>query len=165
MIDLEIDLDDGSPPIKAERTERKRVGTFTIPKPPPVVITITKVPVAIAISYARVTCLGCGKQHKDHRGIFIKNKLSNGVVAYQRVSLRELVAYTGLPRVVDEAPAEATPICSDCWSDEGVYRTALASAQVEGEPPIFGDPRPIEQIAEELDVIIINSLKSEEEQQ
>jgi hypothetical protein len=154
-IDLEIDLDDGGGIVKSERIERKKVPSFQQPKAQVIVVQITKIPMAIVISYARVSCLGCGSEHKDHRGIFIDNKLSNGVRAMQRVSLRELPAYSGLPRRVDEAPRETIPICSDCWPDEGAYRTAVASAQVEGEPPLFGEPdkpKPVAEIAQALSI-------------
>lgn len=116
-MDLEIDLEDGLPPSKTE--------TIVKPAKPTLIpsrfredtrVEITSTPVGIVISIAEVRCEACGAEHKDHRGIFVENKLSNGVRQLKRISLREMAPLMALPRRIDWAPKESIPLCSECWS-------------------------------------------------
>lgn len=154
MIDLELDLGDGTI-IKTERSERRRTSERTPQRfLAPEKIAVTSIPVAVVIHFAYVTCLGCEAEHKDHRGIFIEHRLSNGVTSFRRISLREIGPYTALPRRVDQAPREAVPICSECFLIEKLFKDAVAVAQAEGE--IFGSPdkpSPIPEIAINLGLI------------
>jgi hypothetical protein len=149
-IDLIIDLDDGLPPARTEKVSKPRTPSFQTPKLPPVEVKLTRTPIAVVISYARVTCLGCGAEHTDHRGIFIENRVHGPgpvVRELQRTTLRELAGFS-LPRRVDEAPREATPVCIACWQDDQKYADAVAVARTEGE--LFGSPEapaPVKEVA------------------
>lgn len=156
MADFEIDLDDGLPPAKvsstrkAPRAERKPQRFVE-----PTTVTVTKVPTAIIISYAPIACLGCGSEHRNHLGIFLEQRLSNGVRILERKTLRELPAFAGLPRRVDIGPREAIPICIDCWHIQRAFEQAVAVATLASEEggPNFGTPgsaSPIAEIAHEL---------------
>jgi hypothetical protein len=163
-IDLEIDLDDGLPPMKREVTERKRISeTKPLRFVAPEKIVVTSEPVAVVISYAQVSCLGCGAEHKDHRGIFIEHKLSNKAKALRRVSLKDLGPYMKLPRRVDMAPREAIPICSECFMVERLFQEAALVAQMQSD--LFdidvGQPRVVENLARQLEAA--HSIQLEEE--
>lgn len=156
-LELIIDLDDGLPPVKVETHEKARpTGPGTILYRAPEKIQITRVPKAIVISVAHVHCLGCGAEHKDHRGIFLDEQLSNNVRVLSRKSLREIGAYSELPRRIDFAPDEAVPICSDCWLVEKSFRDAVAAAEM--LPKLDPDhPSPVQQIGEQLMALHTNT--------
>lgn len=164
-IDLEIDLDDGLPPSRREVTERKKVSeTKPLRFLAPEKITVTSEAVAVVISYANVTCLGCGARHKDHRGIFVEHKLSNGVKALRHTSLREVAPYMNLPRRVDVAPEEAIPICSDCFMDDKHYQEAAAMAQVQSDLFDTDVGRPVTAAALTEKLELIDTLEIDEEE-
>lgn len=150
--DLIIELDDGLPPASITRIEKpKALGPTALKYRAPAYVEITSAPVAVIISYARVRCLYCGVEHKDHRGIFVENHLSNGVRQMQRLSLRELSQFRELPRRVDEAPDEVVPICSACWLHEDAFMTAVIIGAAQGD--LFGDvgqSKPIEAVIHAL---------------
>lgn len=150
---LIIDLGDGAPPARIEKIERPKVSEkkpLRFAAPPK--IEITSVPVGLTISVAPISCLGCGAEHRDHRGIFLESRLTNGVTALRQISLREAGPYLTLPRRVDIAPREAIPVCADCF--ERNIQQAVAVAQAETEIPVsFGEPgesRPVAAITEEI---------------
>ena len=150
---LEIDLDDGLPAVKVEKVAKPQKASERTPLrfKAPDFVQITSVPVGVAISVAPITCLGCGSSHTDHRGIFVRNALSNGVTDLKRISMRELPIYANLPRQVDMAPREVVPLCIDCFLVEKTFREAVSLAAA--QPDLFGSPgdsKPVAEIAQEL---------------
>jgi hypothetical protein len=160
MADIIIDLEDGLPPAEVVRIEKPKgpnAPRFAAPE----VVEITSTPVAVTISYAMIHCLSCGATHKDHRGVFLESRLSNGVRVLQRKSLRELVPFSSLPRRVDEAPPEAVPLCSDCFLGSA-FTDAVAVAAVQGD--LFGEPAAPTPIATIAEAIVEDSIEIEEEE-
>jgi hypothetical protein len=162
-LELIIDLEDGLPPARVETIDKARpTGPGALIHKAPPQVTITRTPMAVVISYAHVHCLGCGADHKDHRGIFLDEKLSNGVRALSRKSLREIGPFSELPRRVDVAPAEAIPICSDCWLNERSFKDAVAAAQVSAEIPLDpATPTPLQELGEKLDSTLTTTTTKE----
>lgn len=153
MTDILIDLEDGLPPARIERVGKPA------PQPKagirvkaPEAIEITSVPVGIAISYAPIRCVSCGSHHKDHRGIFLESRLSNGVRQLRRITMRELAAFTALPRKIDVGPEEVIPVCENCWMREDSFLDAVAVAAA--QPELFGEvgqSEPLSRIIQKLD--------------
>lgn len=152
MSDFLIDLDDGMPAARVETREKPRAtGPNALLHRAPEKIEITVTPVAIAISYAPVRCLGCGAVHKDHRGVFVENRLSNGVKQFRRLSIREVGAYAALPRRVDISPEEVVPICSECWVIDAIFQQFAALSVAQGD--LFGAPgesKPVTEVITQL---------------
>lgn len=150
--DLIIDLDDGSPPTVISRVERsKSTAPNVLKHTAPPVVEITSTPVALAISYATVRCLSCGTSHRDHRGLFLENRLSNGVRQLKRITLREAAAFKLLPRRIDEAPEEVLPICSNCGLIDKLFFDAIYAA--EAQPGLFdsdGQSQPLATIVQKI---------------
>lgn len=136
---LAIDLGDGIV-VEVQKKEKSKSGPTKYSAP---IVAVTSVPVALAISVCPVVCSGCQGTHRDHRGIFLEKKLSNGVRAWTRISSRELPAYQSLPRRVDFAPTEVIPACEDCFMIDRLFQKLVAEAQVEAEPPQVSAPLPI----------------------
>lgn len=151
-MELMIDLDDGLPAAKVDTIKKPKVSeTKPLRFVEAMTIQVTSIPVAVVISYAPVSCLGCGAEHRDHRGIFVEHKLSNRVTRLERINLRDIQPYVELPRRVDIAPREVIPICSDCFLIEKLFLDAAALAEAQGE--LFGSPsvpRVVKEIAKEL---------------
>lgn len=153
-LDLDIDLEDGAGITRVTSLAKPRISE-RLPQRfmEPLRLQITTTPVSVVISVAHVVCLACGHEHRDHRGIFIENRLTGGGggTVFKRITLRELGPFMKLPRRVDIAPREAVPICSDCWLHEQAFREAVAVAQASGD--LFGDvgeSKGIAEIAHEL---------------
>lgn len=134
--ELSIDLDDGLGPVSATVGPKERPAKATGPAPmraPRVVV--TRVPIGIATSYAPVYCAKCGSETREFRGIFLEERLSNGVLVLSRRTMRELVPFANLPRRFDRAPAEVVDLCPECFAGESAWREAIAQASVQAELP------------------------------
>jgi hypothetical protein len=164
-VDLVLDLDDGLGPVtatvgkRAAGEEKSPAAPFHPTSSGLPYVAILRTPVAITESYRHVFCAACGSSSREFAGLFLEERLSNGVRVLSRRTLRELSPFARLPRKLDLAPNEVIDLCPECFMGEGSWRAAMAVVQAQAELPFTEADQEIaattkRQVATTLDLTI-----------